>query len=319
MEYNSSPALMQSPGQQGYSSPSWYGGIPAKDNKGLFVRGQRQRLNIVPMVLTVLLPWGMFCCLFAALSFSLHYDQPWVCSGVVVLAALFVLAALWFAGIERAKRGAGGEREPSWMLFLFLSLLQAWLLSVILGDANYYANTKPYFDQQQLNIYYDVYPDRARGQQIMDAGSIVFANGSYVDVKKSMGFKNQQLFCVAPIVHGTGALPTYDFWAVGTDCCSGSAADFHCPYFNDPNARGGLRIMRDGERPYFRLAVQQAEATYNIQATHPLFFSWVPDAQAAVDEWFEEGRRGYMIGISSFLVWQMFIVAAATVAFSQVR
>jgi len=289
------------------------------ERKGFIVRGQRQRINVLPVLLGVLLPVALVASMMWLLSFHMHYEQPWVVNACVVCLALAVLGVLYFAMAERAARRAGGDREPSWFLFMFFSLVAAWMFALIAGDANYIQNTKPYYDQQQLNTYFDVYPNRARGSQIMDAGSIVFANGTNINVRKSMGFKNQQLYCVAPIVLGSDNMDTYDFWAVGKGCCSGSAADFHCQYFNDPNARGGLRVMRDEDRPFYRLAVQQAEATYNIKATHPLFFHWVPDATAAVDEWYANGQRSYLIAVSAFFVWQMFAVACATVAFSQVR
>lgn len=62
-------------------------------------------------------------------------------------------------------------------------------------------------------------------------------------------------------------------------------ANFHCDHFNNPHANGGYRLMTDNDRPFYRLAVQQAEATYKIRAVHPLFFEWAIDPIATVDGW----------------------------------
>merc|ERR1719343_1370865 len=154
----------------------------------------------------------------------------------------------------------------------------------------------------------------------MDAGTITFGNGTHIDVMKSMGFKNQEVYCVAPIVYGEGneTFKTYDFWAVGIGCCSASQADFHCKGWNDANAQGGVRLMRDIDRPFYRLAVQQAEATYNIKAVHPLFFTWVVDAPATVKGWWAEGLRIFYIGVSGYFILQLFFVTCAAIAFSKI-
>eukprot|EP00438_Fugacium_kawagutii_P029114 Skav233711 [mRNA] locus=scaffold2120:100002:105477:+ [translate_table: standard] len=125
-----------------------------------------------------------------------------------------------------------------------------------------------------------VNPGREKGQQLMDAGRVYFEDGTGLDTSKSMAFRNLDRYCVAPIVFGQ----------VGVNCCSGTTADFRCGEFDNPKARSGLRLMRqmpraggletasermtvtlnqgEDQRPFFRLAVQQAEA--RAEASDPV-------------------------------------------------
>ncbi len=58
-----------------------------------------------------------------------------------------------------------------------------------------------------------------------------------------------------------------DFFAVGVDCCSATAADFKCGAFNDPTARAGLRILNPDLTASFRLAVQGGESEFGFVST----------------------------------------------------
>lgn len=315
-------------GGNGYAAPGWY----ANDNndgvqngghlfetKGPFMSSRRQRLNLVPMLLCLFGPWVLFAMLMATLSFTVHYELPYLCWLMVHLCLLVVVLVTVYTIKQRLRLGrdAPTERAPSWMVFMSLSLIVAWLLGLSLGETNYYSNLKPYYDYLNLNTYHDIYPNRVRGQQIMDAGAIVFTEGSHVDVKHSQGFRNGEVYCVAPIVLGKDTLATYDFWAIGKDCCSGTQPDFHCEGFNDPSAKGALRLMRDTDRPFYRLAVQQAEATYDIKATHPLFFHWVHDVSTTVESWHHAGWQLFYAGVFAYFLVQAFLVAVAAAFFSK--
>lgn len=292
--------------------------------KGLFLRNQRRRLNWVPIMVCFALPVILFLSITAVLSSPFRYEQPLGAFLVVLLGAVMVIIAANIAISHRAWNPTG-EREPSWLGFLALSLLLAFLLALLLGNSIFSNNTKKYFEMNNLNNYTNIYVDRMRGQQLMDAGMVSFTDNTRLDLTRSMGFKSGSTYCVAPILRWTTATPpksiqpiSYDFWAVGVDCCSGNQADFTCGSFDDPRANGGLRWMQDGSRSLFRLAVQQAEAVYGIQAVHPLFFEWVADSDSIVGNWKAKAFQTLAMYNLFYMAVQAFLVVVATLAFSKI-
>jgi len=285
--------------------------------KGAFVRTQRRRLNLNAIVLAVAGPWLLFCAVGAALSFEVRHEQP-LFAWAIVVACFSLVALTGLCGCTAAGRWlAGAEREPTWFAFLFVSLVVAFCSATVLGSSIYKASMLPYYDMRSLNNYSNVIPSKVHGQQLMDGGIVEFAIGSKLDISRSIGFKSGKVYCVAPVVLGDDKPETYDFWAVGVDCCSGSHADFSCANYNDPVARGGLRLMSEGDRPFYRLAVQQAEAAYKIKASFPVFFEWTVDPSAKVEQWKRDGRSRFITWMLSFLVYQSFLVTSASLAFAK--
>jgi len=296
--------------------------------QSFFVKGQRQRLNIVPVCQSLLLPWLFFCLLYAVMSFSVHYNRPTLCLVVVGLCGLVVLLLGAHAAQAAFRKWRGqqeGEppRAPSWAIFLFISFVAAWLLGVVLGNLNFAANFQPYYDYTNLNTHWGIDPAKTPGQELMDAGRFYFTNRSVLDLRRSMGFRNLDTYCVAPVTVKSAddtlePLATYDFWAVGIGCCEGNMADFHCGQFNDPKAHQGLRLLRDDQRSFFRLAVQQAEATYGIKSKHPLFLYWTTDCDEEMDNFREDGYKYFMVGMMGFFSWQLLCVGAAVYGFVRI-
>merc|ERR1719343_1541480 len=128
-----------------------------------------------------------------------------------------------------------------------------------------------------------------------------------------MGFKNEDTYCVAPVTSRFHNLTArgrvvYDFWAVGTNCCSGNGNDFHCGDYTGKKARAGLRVMQDDLRGFFRLAVQQAESAYNIKAVHPIFLYWLEDPTFEARSYREDGFKYFMLGMFSHFSLQLVLV-----------
>lgn len=109
----------------------------------------------------------------------------------------------------------------------------------------------------------------------------------------------------------------YDFWAVGLNCCgTDDQVDFRCGV--KVNAHGevqphhlpkGLRYIDNHDKPFFRLAVAEAEGVHGIKSKHPLFFEYLekqtPDARVV-----EFARAGYINLLAS--VFAVFFVNFAS-------
>merc|ERR1719401_1707401 len=130
----------------------------------------------------------------------------------------------------------------------------------------------------------------------MDAGKVYFSHEAKLDSSRSMSFKMGDTFCVAPIVDPKCERNCgYDFWAVGTNCCSEDAADFRCGDYKSEYAKSGLRMMVESRRPMYRLAVLQAEGVHQIRSMHPLFFYWLDAPVSETKRWQREGYRRFLV------------------------
>lgn len=311
-----------------FSRPQLYGGFGGfpRDASKFSHRGQRERMNIASISQALCLPWLLFCAVYATMSFELHFIRPLTCYSIVGAGLVLVLVNGCLAAKQKVQKSNEGFRaEPSWLTFFFFTNLIAWIMGVLLGNLNFWTNMQPYYEYSNLNMYDGVDPSRMRGQQVMDAGRVSFVNSTLIDVRRSIGFKNLDTYCVAPITVRSDdprnplpvPLASYEFWAVGLGCCSSNAADFHCGEYGDSAVHSGLRLLLDNQRDNFRLAVRQAEASYGIQATHPLFFFWTRDATQEMNAFRDAGYKYYLIGVLVHYGWQLLAVGLGTLGFSK--
>merc|ERR1719454_2812884 len=136
-----------------------------------------------------------------------------------------MIGALTAFALSR-MRNSEANYQPTWLVFVFLTSLVALILGPALGNRNFSQNMRPYYDLQGLNDYASVDPSRMRGEQMMDAGRVQFSQGASPDLRKAYAFQNVDTYCVVPItINNPKAgeptpLSSYDFWAVGLNCCS---------------------------------------------------------------------------------------------------
>lgn len=289
----------------------------------ILLRSRRKTLNVVPITVALFFPWLMFSVLYALLSFYWHYKYPHLTYAAIAVALTIIVMNGAFA-LELIKKQVDDDfsLRPTWFLFTFVTALLAWILAIVLGDMNFYYHMQPFYDVVNLNMYDGVDPSRTKGVELMDAGRIIFTGRSQLDLQKAVGFRNFETYCAAPITVNQGnaslkPLLSYDFWAVGVGCCSGAPGDFRCGDYNNHRAHAGLRLLRDDQRPFFRLAVQQAEAAYGIKATHPVFFHWLADPSAEAINYQENGFKYYVLGMFGHFGLQLMLVAGAINIFTR--
>jgi len=276
----------------------------------------RRRWNCQALIWCVLAPWGIFACVFAAASFQLPGNTILSSTGMCFLtcAATFVLVLLFggWASISWRRREVWyGTQRLSWFSFLFATSLMAWVLGILLGWLNYQTNLAEYYFITNLKVYDSLDPKSAKGQQLMDAGRLTFVPGSKLDLNKSFGFRHSDMYCVAPVTRGGTELSNYDLWAVGVNCCNDHVNDFRCGDYSSITARSGVRLLDDSQRPWFRLAVLQAEAAHSIHSEHPIFLTWMEDPNLGVNDCLVAGLQWYFTGVSVYLLFQILLVAGA--------
>jgi len=292
----------------------------------------KHRINLASFMVSLFLPWILFVILFLALSASFHRSHPgvtWLC---MAIGGVLCFTAGCYAFPNTLGFSKLQSREPNWCAFLFVTMCVAWLNALVFGLVN--QNLTPAFGSelwdsgiQNMNTYSSIDPSRIRGNQVMDAGRLTFAQNATLDVSKAMSFRKDDIYCVAPVTMGTATLASYDFWAVGKNCCGRQPVTFRCGDDHNPRRTAGIRLLDDNSRSYFRLAVQQAEAVYHIKAVHPIFFKLVEDrlSSAASSDFLRQlerdmsqhVKRNVMLGIGAFFLWQLFCVICAAFFFSK--
>lgn len=297
-----------------YGAPSWSPYAAPKK-----IRWQpdtpRRHLNLCSVCGCLLLPPLLFTVVLGLLSFHVHFNHPGHCWFTVLMA--FLLVCLLGAFALRAERKSKAERDqdPTWFYFLFVSCAVAWIFAVVLGLWNW-SLMLPHYELTSLNTYTNVDVGSMSGSGVMDAGRLSFTADSYIDTSKAIGFKKVDTWCVAPVMSGKIPLLTFDFWAVGKNCCSGKPGDFHCGEVDGKlQLGGGVRVLNNAEIPWLTLATQQAETLYHVRVGHAIFFKNVGDPLGTESKDMDAGVKFFCLCSLLFFGLQ-FCCVAVKCAFS---
>lgn len=225
-------------------------------------------VNMFAVVGAVLLVPPVFSYVVTLLTFKWHYSYPRFVWVLVSFGALPILITNSWKKQTIAKGLAARWHN----LYLFLFIV-AFVSGCIFGNLNYWYYSHTFYTVTAMKAYSNIDPAEANGVRFMDAGKIYFSSNAKLESDMGMSFTTLDTYCVAPIIDNTpnSSLASYDLWAVGMNCCSASNPSFACGDYQNPHARAGVRQTFESQRLYFQLAVQQAEAAFNIVAKKPDF------------------------------------------------
>eukprot|EP00451_Oxyrrhis_marina_P004518 CAMPEP_0204276548 /NCGR_PEP_ID=MMETSP0468-20130131/28327_1 /ASSEMBLY_ACC=CAM_ASM_000383 /TAXON_ID=2969 /ORGANISM="Oxyrrhis marina" /LENGTH=315 /DNA_ID=CAMNT_0051253181 /DNA_START=7 /DNA_END=954 /DNA_ORIENTATION=+ len=269
---------------------------------------KRRTLNAQGLLLAWLCPWVVFTVVLVLDVSPVRYHMPEVVSHGVLVVMLFCALPLLVAWRDRQL-----SSQPSWAWYVAISIAAAAGAAYMTGGYVFGTYLQPYYTLTNLNQYpkppYNAISGESAtqaGQLFTDAGVILFEPGSYVDRKRMMLFENIENYCVAPIV-SANQTQDIDFWAVGKECCEDAALGFACGDVRDPVARSGLRQMNQVDMRFYQMAVQQAEAKYNVTSQRPLFFEWQFDAAQTLADWKTNGwvvvlQASILVGALTFMI-----------------
>lgn len=265
--------------------------------------------RLVSWGLSFLVPLAIFAGIYRAFASPLRNSVPAVCWFLLALG--FVLIALLVAAgvlVTTRRISTHPSRPSSWYIFLCVMSAVALVAGWQLGEKNFREHLEPFYAITNLNLYSGIDPAKARGQQLMDAGRVVFARGTTINVTMAANDTSAegQTFCVAPITSTSMPLASYDFWAVGINCCS-EASGFQCPDYDNALAHSAVRVMDTSNLANFKLAVISAEKKYGIAARHPVFFTWTEDPIVAVNDLLVGAGSSYLLHVLIFAMVQLFL------------
>lgn len=252
---------------------------------------------------------GIFGLVTILLGSYLRWRWPkptmYVVIAVIVVVTLVALASL----MQAVKLQAGRTMKIYFCVQMMLSAYLGFLAGTWVQDEY----VGPYYTYDDLKVYHSVNPKTEVGSRYPDIGIAYFTPGVQLLRGRNMCLKNDNSYCVAPIVNcapygDCGELKTdtgsFDYWAVGKDCCGCPEGEFRCGDWNNPITHGGLRQIDDNDLLYYKLAVKEWESAYNQKAKTPIFFHWELRPQTKAKGFGAGGVYAVVCLVAGFLAGQ---------------
>lgn len=257
----------------------------------------RRRLNLMAVVVAIVGPTAIFAGLSYLYSFKVRFNLPWLCFLATVLVGVAILGMMGNDAFPNLGRRENRMHPTMWIRFVFILYCMACLLGSLTGEFTYTEFTKAFYSINVLNTYTEVDVGTANGYMIMDGGLVHFKKGAFVDREHHGYFKNQKVYCVAPIKTKSMTSGVNDFWIANLDCCGENK--FECGVKSVGDDAWGVRRLQgmDADRPFFKLAVEQTANKYNMTARNPLFFTWTDTPQDFVSGKEKAAMNRFLTGL----------------------
>lgn len=270
---------------------------------------------LMALLMCFVVPSFIFIITYYARSMWIRHGQPELSFGLTVWCFVLILCTGAAAFGAKKKRS-----DYKFAVLLFGLCVVAYLLAVIGGDHVFDTYTKVYYDLRMLQTYDDVSP-QVSGQSFMDAGVIEFTKDSKIGTHFAMGFKDGDVYCVAPVVKtGNETTSPISFWAVGMNCCSIKVSgDFWCGESYNDDAHSGLRLVREDQRLFYRLAVEKAEAEYDVVSKQPVFLHWMQNPTQELKQMYDDYVASFAWGTMAYIVFHIIFLTLITIVLSKTQ
>jgi len=273
-----------------------YGGEPGPMKKGRNMRGNAA----AGVAVLATLPWLMFSLIVCLFSFVYVEFAPVVWALVACCLGLAVLlAGLYFFSRRLAHLALG---------FLCVTGCTAGLLVGMIIHESYMGE---HSRLERGARYHNVQPAELATSHA-DAVFVGFSVGSAIDTTHAVGFKiSEETYCAAPILDGTEADNTVQYWAVGVGCCL-ERGDFECDDAKDPQARGGIVLSEDDEdMDHYKAAVAEVDETHGLESPKTaLFLRWTTDPNKVINDLWSSGVKMIALSVGLYLVVSIVVAIA---------
>mmetsp|Transcript_62271 Transcript_62271/g.131639 ORF Transcript_62271/g.131639 Transcript_62271/m.131639 type:complete len:347 (-) Transcript_62271:37-1077(-) len=240
---------------------------------------RRTRFPTAEVAVVVILPWLVFFMVLSLFMFAYHEMERlvWLLSGLCAAMSTAFLCV-----------GACGRHAT----FLAVGFLCLSSVGMAVGCGQWVTSTYlvRFWQLDAGPEFQDVSPV-ARSPDDTHSATLYFAEGTFVDDQRTLGFITRQgLVCVAPVSKIGAPDAKVQFWAVGEDCCE-PRSNFDCGTSRQESLQKVAIVENVVDWPSeFQKAARMAASVHAVSqpSQEAQFVRFVSDPKAAISDLWNE-------------------------------